>query len=236
MRRWQVLLFAIIGSVLYVPVLSAAASCFCKAGPLSKPVRDFGRIARYRSQIGNTADCRQKCATRAKEYFKVAANLSDACAATGGGAFSAYSAVGTRPYKVAASFSCPPTKVEPLGGSINFGMPTGAVRRRIRVNGEDVEASCSSPVKFVKDGDFTTFVMDDYLQYHIQSWTYTAKLFRDGVLVDQLSRKSPPVFNGTVLVVFTSQPNSIVRGHRWTVEWRYAGPRFTNGSCSFYIL
>ncbi len=82
---------------------------------------------------------------------------------------------------------------------------------------------------------FTTFRLDDLLSFHMQQWTYDATLYRDNVLVEQFSKKSPVASSGGVQVFFTGQPNSSVHGHNWKVQWHYSGGGFTNGSVSFYI-
>src|SRR6202023_3258415 len=57
---------------------------------------------------------------------------------------------------------------------------------------------------------FTTFVLVVPLGYHTQSWTFTAQLYRDNVLVETLSRKSPTFSAFFAVATFTQQPNTIV--------------------------
>ena len=148
-----------------------------------------------------------------------------------------YSAVGTKSYQAGKSYSCPQTNPGPETGSIKFVPPIGNATRFIFVNDVGVNPSNPPPLGLMVPlkTPFTTFKLQDFLNWHTQQWTYDATLYRDNVLVERISGKSLVGFKGNVLVFFTGQPNNSVHGHTWKVEWHYNGNNFSNGSASFFI-
>jgi hypothetical protein len=162
-------------------------------------------------------------------------NYTSACNAANGATIVTYSAVGTKPYKTGKTYTCPQTNPGATPGSIVFNGAQLITQRAVYVNDLSVY-----PIPWiftipVKTTAFTTFKLDDRLNLHVQKWTYDATLYRDNVLVEQLSGKSPAPYSGDVMVKFTAQPDSFVHGHTWKVQWHYSGGQFTNGSTSFYI-
>lgn len=224
-------------SICFLPSAAyAKAHCFCKLGPPSAPIKDFGQIDRYNTQIGHDSECRTLCNTKVDSHLSNAANLASACSAANGVSIVAYSAVGTKAYGAGKTYTCPQISTGPRAGQIVFGLFTGTTSRSIRVNNVYVNPSYSTQnVQVPLQTPFTTFRLDDILKFHAQAWTYDATLYRDNVLVEKFSRKSPALFAGTVLVEFTGQPNNSVHGHTWKVEWHYSGNQFTNGSVSMFI-
>jgi len=215
----------------------AKAHCFCKLGPPSAPIKDFGEIDTYKTQIGHDSECRNLCNTKVDSHLSDAANLASACSSANGVSIVAYSAVGTKAYQAGKTYTCAQISTGPTAGRIVFGLFTGTTSRSLKVNNVYVNLM-STPQTFVQvplQTPFTTFQLDDILKWHGQAWTYDATLYRDGVLVEKFSKKSPALFAGTVLVEFTGQPNNSVHGHTWKVEWHYSGNQFTNGSVSFFI-
>lgn len=79
---------------------------------------------------------------------------------------------------------------------------------------------------------FTTFVLVVPLGFHWQSWTFTAKLYRDNTLVDTLSGKSPWGSSYDAVATFAQQPNAFVHGHVWKIVWAF---RNKNGTSSYSI-
>lgn len=212
---------------------AASAHCFCKLGPLSSPIQNFGEIAQYGTQIGHDADCRSRCDGRASQYM--AGNQTAACTASHGAPIVAFSAVGTKSYQGSRTFTCPQSNSGPIPGRVVFGTIPATIRT-LSVNGTGVDLRLSQQSVTVQNqGPYTLFELDDHLSFHVQGWTYNAKLYRDNVLVEELAQKSPPAFVGGVLVDFTGQPNNLVHGHDWRVEWHYFGSGFTDGSVTFHV-
>jgi hypothetical protein len=217
--------------------LLAKAHCFCKIGPVSSPYADLGAIGTYGVQIGHDDECRSLCNDTANQYMSDPASKAAVCKQAGNSAFAAYSAVGTRPYQAGQTFTCPQTSPQPRPGSIRFPLSPGTIRV-LNVNNIPVNAYPPGPLKPVivpYAGYYTTFSLSDYLQFHFQSWTYTARLYRDGILIEQFSKPAGVGYIGVVQVTFTGQPNAFVHGHTWKVEWEFAGSGFVNGSVSFFI-
>jgi hypothetical protein len=213
----------------------ANAHCFCKLGPPSAPIRDFGQIATYNTQIGHDSSCSSLCNATIDSYMNDAANHASACSTANGASIVTYSAVGTRPYQAGKAYTCPQTNPAPVPGSMRF-VPPLYFTRVIYVNGLSVNPYAAPPSLNVPiQTPFTTFKLEDHLNFHAQRWTYDATLYRDNVLVERFSGKSPPASSASVLVQFTGQPNSSVHGHTWKIEWHYNGNQFSNGSTSFFI-
>jgi|SRR5947209_5045135 len=212
----------------------ATAHCFCKLGPISSPFHDFGQIKSYGTQIGHDTDCKNACNAAAGGYMSNAANKSAVCKAAGGGNVVSYSAVGTRPYIAGNSLTCP-SHSGGTPGYILFGTIPDNPMRSITINGTTINMNSQTPIIIQNQGAYVTFTLYDYLSFHVQQWTYDAILYRDGVKIEQFSKKSPVAFKGSLFVTFTGQPNAFVHGHNWKIEWRYAGPNFQNGSATFHI-
>jgi hypothetical protein len=233
----RVLLYAILLSAsMKVETAAAGAHCFCKLGPVSSPIHDFGEIASYNFQNGHDAGCKALCNDRSNHYM--AANQASACNAVHGAAIVVNFAVGTKSYQGGQTYTCPHTSSTPTPGGIIF-YTTPAAGRSLDVNG--VSINLNNPpqqnVSIQNSGAFVTFTLNDFVQPHVQPWTYEAKLYRDKGLVENISKKAPGYIrgSGSVLVTFTGQPNSFVHGHDWKIEWHYFGQSFTNGSVSFHI-
>ena len=223
---------------LSVEVAHAKAHCFCKLGPVGSPFHDFGQIATFNTQIGRDKVCRDACNNKGADYMAVPANQAAVCAAAMGGNVVTYSAVGTGPYSAGNSITCP-SSAGGLPGKIVFGTPPplGVFGVFIAVNNIKVDLlNPSQTLQVPIKGNFTSFELHEDLALHNQQWTYDAILYRDGVKVEALAKKSPLFFVGHVYVQFTDQPNSFVHGHTWKVEYHYAGrPRSQNGSATFHI-
>ena len=212
----------------------ARAHCFCKLGPIGAPYHDFGEIDSYSTQIGHDSACHNTCSSTVSSYLSNAANKTAMCAAANGGSLIASSAVGTRPYTTASTTTCPAGPGGPAG-FISFAPWITA--RTITVNGTGVNPYAPPPSVPISGNNtsFTIFEFTDTLHFHVQQWTYDLRLYRDGALVEQLSKKSPPASGVGVSARFTGQSNAFVHGHTWKIEWHYAGPNFQNGSATFYI-
>lgn len=106
------------------------------------------------------------------------------------------------------------------------------------INGLVINPYVPAPPSVTVPGNstpFTNFELQDKISVTVQRWTYTAKLYRDGALVEQLAGKSRLFKPKGISAKFTGQPNSFVHGHQWKIEWHYAGPNHGNGSISFFI-
>jgi hypothetical protein len=214
----------------------AKAHCFCKLGPPASPIKDFGEIQSYNTQNGHDSSCSNLCDATTKSYMNDSGNRASACSITNGTTIVAYSAVGTKPYRAGMTYTCPTTNSGPAAGSIHFPPSLPGTARRVWVNDEGVDPFGQIlPVKVPTQTAYTTFKLEDKLEFHVQKWTYDATLYRDNVLVERLSGKSPPASANSVAVTFTGQPNSAVHGHTWKVAWHYNGKNFDNGSVSFFI-
>lgn len=212
------------------------AHCFCKLGPPGSPIKDFGQIKAYATQIGHDSDCSSACIDAADTYMNDAGNRVSACNKAHGTSIVTYSAVGTKPYQGGKTYTCPQSNTTPSPGSIKFS-PAFQYTRTLEVNGVGVNlfAPSGSQVIVPIQTPFTTFKLVDYVTFHVQAWTYEATLYRDNVLVEKFSGKSAPASSQTIAVYFSGQPNSAVHGHTWKVEWHYFGNNFSNGSVTFLI-
>ena len=214
----------------------ANAHCFCKLGPPNAPIKDFGQIATYNTQYGHDSSCSSLCSATIKSYMNDPGNNASACSHANGVSIVTYSAVGTRAYQAGTTYTCPQTNHGPAPGSITFPPPLPDTTRLIYVNDAVVNPFTSPPNLTVPvKTPFTSFKLQDFLKWHAQQWTYDGTLYRDNVLVERLSGKSPPASSVSVVVYFTGQPNNSVHGHTWKVEWHYNGNQFSNGSFSFFI-
>ena len=214
----------------------AKAHCFCKLGPPASPIKNFGEITSYNTQNGHDSSCSNLCNATINSYMNDSGNRASACSIANGTTIVAYSAVGTKPYRAGMTYTCPTTNSGPAAGSIKFVPLFPSAARRLFVN--DVEVNTFGqifPVKVPIQTAYTTFKLEDKLEFHAQRWTYDATLYRDNVWVERLSGKSDPASKQTVVVYFTGQPNSAVHGHTWKVEWHYNGNQFSNGSVSFFV-
>jgi hypothetical protein len=214
----------------------ANAHCFCKLGPAGSPIKDFGQIATYNTQIGHDSDCSNACIDAADSYMNDAGNRVSACTKAHGTSIVTYSAVGTRSYQAGKTYTCPQTNPSASPGSIKF-LPSSQYHRSLEVNGVGVNINglSGSNVTVPINTAFTTFKLTDYLTGHVQAWTYEGTLYRDNAVVEKFSGKSSVASSQNVFVVFTGQPNSSVHGHTWKVEWHYFGSNFSNGSVTFFV-
>jgi hypothetical protein len=213
----------------------AGAHCFCKLGPLSAPVHNFGEIEHWATQNHDGA-CRDSCNTKTDAYMRNANNRAAACNALHNASVVAYYAVGTKSYQAGGTYNCPRTGPTPTPGTLVFRGKTYS--HYIQVNNGLLINPWAPPILPVQVQNATAFVkftLHDSLSGHAQSWTYDAYLYRDNALVEQLTGKSGPFYSGDVVAAFTGQPNSFVHGHDWKIAWHYAAPQSTNGSASFHI-
>ena len=57
-------------SICCLPSLAnAKAHCFCKLGPPSAPIKDFGQIATYNTQNGHDSSCSSLCNATIDSYM-----------------------------------------------------------------------------------------------------------------------------------------------------------------------
>lgn len=209
----------------------AKAHCYCRLQSQSTTI-NFGEIASYNTQIGHDSNCAALCNDRASHHF--GSNQASVCAASHGSTLVAFYAVGSKSYQSGRNFACPQTGASATKGSITF--DRYQIDRKLTLN--ETEINFNTPPPFVTlppQAEFATFKFNDVLPAHVKPWTYTAKLYRDNVLVEEISKPSTAVSIGNVWVVFTSQPAKTVRGHVWKVEWHYFAPGFSNGSAQFQI-
>jgi hypothetical protein len=214
----------------------AKASCWCRLGPVSSPYKDFGAIATWGGQSGHDSTCHDLCSQTVTGWMATAANKSAVCQAANGGSLAAYSCVGTRPWGNAWTGLCPAGNT-PAPGALAI-YDAGYTSRTMKINNVmvPVNANTQPNTVIMNTPLFTTFFFVDPLNFHVQSWTYTAKLYRDNVLVETLVRKSPTVSKFNAVATFTQQPNAFVHGHVWKIEWSYAGPNQANGATSYSIF
>ena len=190
----------------------------------------------YNTQNGHDSSCSNLCDATINSYMNNSSNRASACSIANGTTIVAYAAVGTKPYRAGMTYTCPTTNSGPMAGSIRFPPLLPSAVRKILVNDVGVDPLGQMlPVKVPTQTAYTTFKLEDKLGFHVQRWTYDATLYRDNVLVERLSGKSPGASANSVTVTFTGQPNNAVHGHTWKVEWHYNGKNFDNGSVSFFI-
>lgn len=232
MKPFLVLFFGLSSLIALQPSAHAKAHCYCRLQSQSTTVYNFGEIASYNTQIGHDSNCAAQCNDRASHYF--GSNQASACAASHGGTVVAFYAVGSKSYQSGKNYACPQTGATATKGSITFG--PYQVDRQLFLNEEWINFfSPPAVVTLPPPAAYATFKLNDVLPAHVKPWTYTAKLYRDNVLVEELSKTSSAVSVGNVWVVFTSQPANTVHGHVWKVEWHYFAPGFNNGSTQFRI-
>jgi hypothetical protein len=216
----------------FPPAAQAKAHCFCKLQSLSTTIANFGQIGTYGTQSGHDVDCRSLCDSRSGSYMN--SSRASACSASHGGTIAAFYAVGTRAYQSGNNYTCPQTGGSAAQGSIGFDMYS--VSRSVSINSRQIDLSKPLQVVTLQPQEaFANFELWDNLAYHNQAWTYSAKLYRDNVLVQELTKKSPPLSVGNVRVLFTGQPAQAVHGQVWKVEWYNFAPNSSNGSIEFKI-
>jgi hypothetical protein len=162
-------------------------------------------------------------------------NRAAACNATHGASVVAYSAVGTKAYAAGGTYNCPQSNPTPKPGGVGFPSHDGGKTPIVRVNGVDVDQLSPLPGKALSGTPFTTFMLRDKLTYHTQRWTFTARLYRDNVFVEELTGKSSAASATDVEVTFTEQPNSFALGHTWKVTTHYEGSGYADVSKSFFF-
>jgi len=230
MKRWILCMTL----VAMTPAMALArAHCYCKAQSLGTTIKDFGAIGSYGTQVGHDADCRALCDGAANGYMN-ATNRAAACAASGGNAIVAVYAVGTRSYQSGDNFTCAIGGVSAARGSIQV-FPLGHARQLKlndrAINPTGIHASVTLPAS----DKFANFEFIDDLPSHLQAWSYTARLYRDGALVQEFSERTRAGLLQHVTVKFSGQPASAAHGHRWKIEYHNSGPGADNGSYDFRI-
>ena len=236
MHRYKMILLCTVTIVLAAPSTAyAAANCWCRLGPVSSPYKDFGSVATYNTQIGHDSGCKSTCSTTVGGWMGNPTNQATVCQAANFGSLAASSSVGTRPWQSAWTSTCPAANT-PLGGLLTF-WNAGFTNKEMRINNVSVPLNAGAPQNTPISNTplFSTFYFVNPLNFHAQSWTYTVQLFRDNVLVETLTRKSPAVSKLNAEARFTQQPNAFVHGHVWKIVWTYAGPNQANGSTSYMI-
>lgn len=224
-------------AIAVLPAYGGGAHCYCKVGLLSSPIRDFGEIEHWATQIGHDGACRDSCNTKADAYMRDPNNRTAACNSTHGAPVVAFFAVGTRAYQAGGTYNCPQSNPTPAPGRVSFPPRDHGTTPRVTVNDIDIDTLAAPPLwgKLPTKGPFATFDFRDRLSLHAQSWTLTARLYRDNVLVEELTGKSPTASAPDIWVTFTEQPNSFVHGHTWKVTTHYAGPGYGDRSIPFQI-
>jgi hypothetical protein len=217
-----------VGLLLHAPAY-AKAHCFCKLQSLSTIVTNFGEIATYNTQSGHDGNCSALCNDRAKHY--VESNRTSACNTSHGGTLVAFYAVGTKSYQSGENYACPQTGASVTPGSIAFG--PHEVDRMIKLNGKAYDTLARNMTLPPQD-KYGTFEFSDRLPSHLKEWTYSAKLYRDNVLMQELSATSHRG-DWDVIVTFTSQPAGAVHHHTWKIAWYYFAPGANNGSAEFWV-
>ncbi len=237
MYRFKMMLWcAVTFAVAVLPSAAyAKASCWCRLGPTSSPYKDFGAIASFGGQTGHDSICHDLCSQTVASWMGNASNYNNVCQAAHWGSIAAYSCVGTRPWSTAWTMTCHSTTL-PAAGSLSFIQPLYP-DAAIRINNALVAVNNNTQqhTQITSTPLFTTFELIDNLSYHTQQWTYTAQLYRDNVLVEVLTKKSPFGSSLTADAKFTQQPNAFVHGHTWKIAWTYAGPKHASGASSYSI-
>jgi hypothetical protein len=240
MSRFKVMqLCTVILAIAVLPSSAyARASCWCRLGSPSSPYKDFGALTTFGGQTGHDGLCRDLCSQTVTSFMANPSNHSAICNAAHGGSLAAYSCVGTRPWTDAWSASCSSASV-PTPGVLTF---ENYNQKDITIKINDVFVLANNNTQpntqIASTPKFTTFFLADPLSWHVQSWTYTAQLYRDNVLVEVFSLKTPALTGGSgyaAVTTFTQQPNTFVHGHVWKIAWTYAGPDHTNGASSYSI-
>lgn len=221
--------------VAMIPAMAMArAHCHCKLESLGRTIKDFGDIGSYGTQQGHDADCRRLCDGAASGYMN-ATNRASACVASGGNTVVAVYAVGTRSYQSGDNWTCDVGGATAINGSIEV-LPGGVSRRQFKLNSVELHARGINAAATLPSGDkFANFEFIDDVPSHLQAWTYTARLYRDGALVQQFSERVRAGIVQHVRVRFSSQPAAAVHGHTWKIEWNYAAPGSDNGSQQYKI-
>ena len=211
----------------------ARASCWCRLGSPSSPYKDFGAIETWGGQSGHDSTCSDLCSQTVTSWMANPSNYSTVCQKANWGSLAAYSSVGTRAWIAAWTTTCnSPNK--PASGALGFTGVTTTTDLSIKINDDYVVVNNNTqPIKHITDAhDFTTFVLVVPLGIHLQSWTFTSQLYRDNVLVEVFSKKTPIASGNYAITTFTQQPNSFVHGHVWKIVWTYHNK---NGASSYTI-
>lgn len=219
-----------------------SAHCFCKLGDPSHPIHDFGTVGEWGTQIGHDSACRDACAMKTDQFMRIAANHAAACTAAHGASVTMFYAVGTKSYQSGGTYNCSQGGGGAAQGSIGFPNASDfvGVMPHVIVNDTDqANLPPGMPFNLPANAPFMTVRFVDKLggYYHLQRWSVTARLYRDGVLIETLSALSPA--NGGkdlgVEVTFTQQPRNFARNHTWTITTHYAGPGHGDRSNSFKV-
>jgi hypothetical protein len=237
MSRFKVMqLCAVILTIAVLPSAAYAnAHCWCRLGSPSSPYKDFGALATFGGQSGHDSFCHDLCSQTVTNYMANQSNYNAICNAAHWGSLAAYSCVGTRPWSNAWTATCNSPNV-PAPGALSF-YNYGATDLTIKINNVSVPVNNNTQqiTQIASTPNFTTFFLVDPLHFHWQSWTFTAQLYRDNVLVEVFSKKSPWGSALNAVTIFTQQPNWFVYGHVWKIVWTYAGPNQPNGASSYFI-
>lgn len=216
----------------------AKAHCYCVLGPSGSPFHNFGELSEYKTQLGHDNHCSGVCKGTANSWLNDPQNKAAMCTASGGGAFISYSKVGTRPYKQVSSYACASAANAGASGSIIFSNspPLGNANSGVSANGKQFVSSGSTTGVF-NGTSFVTFSHFQLISQHFASNTYTANLYRDNVLIDTQTAKTPCCqVKGTVArVTFAQQADAFVKGHTWKVMWVYQGKSPINGTIQTFI-
>lgn len=211
----------------------ASANCWCRLGPTSSPYHDFGSIQTWGGQSGHDSTCRDLCSQTVAAWMTNSSNYNAACQAGNWGSLAAYSCVGTRPWSTAWTLTCQPPG-SPAAGYLTISnvTPSSSLTALINNTAVPVNNNAQPYTPIVPTPTFTTFGLVVPLGYHTQSWTFTAQLLHNNVLVETLSRKSPTFSSYYAVATFTQQPNAIVHGGVWKIVWTYHN---NNGATSYWI-
>jgi hypothetical protein len=235
MSRFKVMLLCAVTSAMVVlpSAAYAKASCWCRLGPTSSPYKDFGALATFGGQSGHDSLCHDLCSQTVTSWMANTSNYNTVCQAANWGSVAAYSSVGTRPWTTAWTATCHSPN-SPAAGYLTISNFTPSPSLTVEINDVfiPVNNNTQQTIQIASTPLFTTFVLVVPLSFHVQSWTFTAQLYRDNGLVETLSRKSPTVSSYYAVATFTQQPNTFVHGHVWKIVWTYHG---NNGVSSYSI-
>lgn len=221
-------------SLLAVKAYAGGAHCYCKLGPLSAPVRDFGAIEHWNTQVGHDGACRDACAMRTDAFMKDPSQKATACTATQNGAVVLYYAVGTKPYQSGGSYSCTTAPSPTTQGDVIFPAPSGGTPWVV-VNGFGFNPLNAPPALGLANVPSVAITFRDRLAYHTQRWSFIATLYRDNVVFERLIGLSSAVSATDAYVKFSDVPSGVARGHTWKITTHYTGPRYTDQTVTFFI-
>jgi hypothetical protein len=210
----------------------ADTHCFCKLGPVDSPIHDFGQVAGWTTKYGHDKACKDACNIHTDEFMRNAGNRAAACARMNGAPVVNYYAIGTGAYTAGGTYNCPQTGPTPTPGIVTF--PGGSQSHQLIIDGTQYNWYQVPPTVTVSHTkQFITFEFYDGLTFHVQQWTYYARLYRNNSIVEEL--RGITHGGGNVYVRFTEQPNSFVRGQTWKIVTHYGGPGYTDLSTSFFV-